>query len=546
MASLRPRVGKYANIKFHIVRVRVNGGPVKDIVTDIPVEPPGKSPGDPDYAEAKKDLEKLALEEGNDLEARGNGKMGEDEFTARTKARAKKLQKGYAATSCTVFIVSWVWEYVLRNRVTRGTAMNICNLMNYLLSTLKDAGCKTIDEIRDTHLNSVSLNIRLAPYKGSTVNIAVGWLSICGRALEEATGNALTHGLYLEAPKMEERMPFTIDELCRIDAAIVLVVPDHVVEWRRLIRIMLYTEMRPSDAARVIFSRIREENGIGLIDRESSKTDNFRDKHDWKPMHQCLQRCLQPLLDALQNSAPRPEAFILDHLAYELDAISATFDKIMHAAEIDPMQSPDKKRVKAFFAKTLYSLKHTSSMWLNAAGAKSSKNNKTSEKSGHLDTSNAQKHYDHSSAFDLPLLKIDWQRTNTMPDLDEEIERRFWTFSVDDIMGLPALINQLVQHSDALSAFLWKGFTTSEQYILTDYKPSGSNSKQAQDIVLPALNKVILGSNSFDSEQVAGVSLRQDIADLVKQNPTGSKLARLYRLILEDTYSLELRKKLKL
>jgi len=114
------------------------------------------------------------------------------------------------------------------------------------------------------------------------------------------------------------------------------------------------------------------------------------------------------------------------------------------------------------------------------------------------------------------------------------------TFSVDEIKDLSGIISRLRQQSDGVSALLWKGLSAPDQQILTKYQTAEPTSKQAQDAVLQVLNKIVVGPIIFESERFKGVSLRQETIDLMKQNPGGSNLAHLNRLLLEDTYPLEL------
>jgi hypothetical protein len=146
------------------------------------------------------------------------------------------------------------------------------------------------------------------------------------------------------------------------------------------------------------------------------------------------------------------------------------------------------------------------------------------------------------------------KREVLMWEVEEEVAKLGSWFSLDAIKDLSGMINRLRQQSDAVSAFLWKELKSLDQQILVEYEPSELSSKQAQDIVCQALNKIIAGPSFFESERFEGVSLRQEITDLMKQLPTGRlrwptrkekmvaaiKLGRLNRLLLEAAYPVEL------
>jgi thioredoxin-dependent peroxiredoxin len=124
--------------------------------------------------------------------------------------------------------------------------------------------------------------------------------------------------------------------------------------------------------------------------------------------------------------------------------------------------------------------------------------------------------------------------------MGEHLQTSSSTFAVDEIKDLSGLINRLRSQSDLASAFLWKGFSASDQSILRSYEPSAPNSAPAQAVVIQELQKIIGGPSIFKVKRFKGVSLRPETTALIKQSPTGSKLVRLNRLLLEDAYPLEL------
>jgi thioredoxin-dependent peroxiredoxin len=114
------------------------------------------------------------------------------------------------------------------------------------------------------------------------------------------------------------------------------------------------------------------------------------------------------------------------------------------------------------------------------------------------------------------------------------------TFLVDEIKDLPGLIKRWKAKSDPASALLWKSLSKPEQSLLKSYQPSEPSSKEAQEIVVQALNKAIGGPCISKDKKLKGVSVRPETIDLMKQNPKGRNLALLNRLLLEDAYPEEL------
>jgi len=402
MASLR----KNHNGKFHIIRGRLAGGSPFEYATDIPQEPPGLSPGDPGYAGAKAELVKLAQEEADDVEARSRGRMDEEEHEARAKFRARKILRENAEISPSVFILGWLWEHVIRNRINWTKTLFLCNLMNRLLVVVPKTQCRTIHDVRHTHFDAVVLQMRRDSYSPGVVNNAIDYLNALGREIEKKTGNNVSGGLAKEATDYDERLPFTTDEIRLIFEQIPVVIGPLAAEWTIFVLIMLYTEMRPASAVLVRRKDIRLEEGVIRV--ISTKTQNFRNKHRWKPMHRCL---LSYVKAYLEDVSLGPDHFLCKHLAnMPGQSIANTFAEVLRAAKIDQRRNKGENRINSFAPKSLYSIKHTSCVWLDTAGARDD------EKEEHCDsTEQAQEHYRHLAFEDAELLEIRRRKINRMP-----------------------------------------------------------------------------------------------------------------------------------
>jgi len=184
MASLRKRKGKYANIKCHVGRARREDGTSFDVPTDYPIEPPNLSTEDPGYAEAKRDLEELALEHVNDVEkmtrkdtSTGKPKMTQEEFEARAKHRAKKVLGLAIKATPFAFIIYWLWEHVLRNRLDHTKVQALCRLIELLLNQIRADKCKTIHDVRGSHFEKAVLDMRMRSFSPGVVNNVVDYLA---------------------------------------------------------------------------------------------------------------------------------------------------------------------------------------------------------------------------------------------------------------------------------------------------------------------------------------------------------------------------------
>jgi hypothetical protein len=118
----------------------------------------------------------------------------------------------------------------------------------------------------------------------------------------------------------------------------------------------------------------------------------------------------------------------------------------------------------------------------------------------------------------------------------------FWKFSEHEVKDLFGIVDRLRRQADPVSVFLWQSLSNPEQLLLINYQPSAPKSRQAQAVVVQALNKKIGEPCIYEADRFKFVSLRPETTGLMTQNPSGSDLARLNRLLLEDTYPLELSK----
>jgi hypothetical protein len=116
------------------------------------------------------------------------------------------------------------------------------------------------------------------------------------------------------------------------------------------------------------------------------------------------------------------------------------------------------------------------------------------------------------------------------------------TFSADDIStnDLARIVERFRGHTDPVSSFLWQSLSSPEQALLLNFKPSESTLKPAQDIVIPALNKIIGEACIYEPVRFKGILLGAETVVYLQQSRTGANLAHLNRLLLEDAFPIEL------
>ena len=113
-------------------------------------------------------------------------------------------------------------------------------------------------------------------------------------------------------------------------------------------------------------------------------------------------------------------------------------------------------------------------------------------------------------------------------------------FSEDEIRDLPKLVDRLRHQSDPVSGFVWRQFLNPEQVLLANYQPSAPNTKQAQDVVVKALNKIIGEPSIYQPDRFKDILLSPETTSLMQQSQQDANLVRLNRLLLEDAFPLEL------
>jgi len=114
------------------------------------------------------------------------------------------------------------------------------------------------------------------------------------------------------------------------------------------------------------------------------------------------------------------------------------------------------------------------------------------------------------------------------------------SFSVHQIKDFSKLLQRLRGRSDPVSCFLWQNLSSRDQLLLRNCQPSGPGSRQAKDLVVQLLNKIIGGSGFYEVERFKAVSMRPETSALVRLPHLGSHLSILNRFLLEDAYPLEL------
>jgi hypothetical protein len=135
---------------------------------------------------------------------------------------------------------------------------------------------------------------------------------------------------------------------------------------------------------------------------------------------------------------------------------------------------------------------------------------------------------------------------NLKTNLPEKLKKSIEEFSLfetndkdPDEQDLKTLVDKLEANSGPaklVSQFIWGKFDKPTKDVLGD---STAKLSDQQDALIEALNKILKGESIYEEQRFKGVDLHPATQLLIK-NPTTENRIRLNRLLLEDTYPLEI------
>lgn len=111
-----------------------------------------------------------------------------------------------------------------------------------------------------------------------------------------------------------------------------------------------------------------------------------------------------------------------------------------------------------------------------------------------------------------------------------------WPFAAGEITHLQNFANKLAQHTDPVSIFIWKEFTSEARKMLVNYQPSTANSNDVELVLVDNLNRIINKGPVYEKDRFRNVRLREEMKTLLEKNYEGPALAHLNRWLLEDAY----------
>ncbi len=113
-------------------------------------------------------------------------------------------------------------------------------------------------------------------------------------------------------------------------------------------------------------------------------------------------------------------------------------------------------------------------------------------------------------------------------------------FEPGDINDLQSFAAKLTSRPDAVSSFLRSRLDKTATDALLQYRGSATASNNLAGLLIKALNKIVAGPSIYDDARFAAVQLRPETLRLFDRNFEDGGVPRLNRLLLEDTYPMEL------
>lgn len=113
------------------------------------------------------------------------------------------------------------------------------------------------------------------------------------------------------------------------------------------------------------------------------------------------------------------------------------------------------------------------------------------------------------------------------------------TISASEVRDLGAFAKRLAGRGDPVAAFVYGQIGDSARHV-ADSLATLTGVTRAPGVFLRNVNALVNGPSIYEPTRFAGVTLRDETKELRQSAPTGWRLARLNRMLLEDAFSQDL------
>jgi hypothetical protein len=111
-----------------------------------------------------------------------------------------------------------------------------------------------------------------------------------------------------------------------------------------------------------------------------------------------------------------------------------------------------------------------------------------------------------------------------------------WFFAAEDFVDLKSLVESLTNRDSNVSKFLWNQFSSDDQNLLKESRAKTSMPATVVAALITEFNRVLLGPSIYDASRFDQAQISLEIQNMIHQNPQGSALVHLNRLLLEAAY----------
>ncbi len=142
-------------------------------------------------------------------------------------------------------------------------------------------------------------------------------------------------------------------------------------------------------------------------------------------------------------------------------------------------------------------------------------------------------------------ISLEWKKKqDPTPDWSKRYNPNLGSslFSVNDLKNPTRFSVKLKNEGDPPSKYLKDKLSPDTQKLLDEYGGPSPPSESLLAALVKELNKLLQGNLLYDKQQFPQVILGEKIRRLIDQNPQGSGLIRLNRLLLEEAYPHEIAK----
>jgi hypothetical protein len=319
-------------------------------------------------------------------------------------------------------------------------------------------------------------------------------------------------------PEGEQKIEYEfviVDEAARVSPRD-LMIP--MAQGKRIILVGDHRQL-PHIVDEAVIKALSEEEVEDLLAKEG---ENERDSKNWSNIS-LFEHMFVNRLSSLEDQDGITRRVTLD-TQYRMHPFLGDFISRNFYERFDPMEKFASGRPPSDFTHDLPDTHNMPAIWLDVPAAKGNH-----KRSGTSWTRPAE-----ATAIAKQLQKWVDSAEDLCPSL---------SFSKDDFADLFSLSMKLRQQLRPVDAWLSKQLSDDTQTALMAYDGQGSAATRLLELLAQEFDSIIKQSSVYENTRFDGVAIRPAIQSILAESPKGDNLCRLNRLLIEDAYPLEFRRK---